>query len=795
MKQFFVQYIKEFKGYFGNFSAYAIFGAYYILSMFAALYFGDYFLRESEIMNAYFIMQPIILTLVIPAITMRLWADEAKSGTLELLLSLPISYLKLTLAKFFAAFCFFILLISSSLVLLFVSDALSFVDKGAVFSAYAGLVLCGALFTSAGCLFSALSRNSILSYIATIFALFAISQLEFTTLHIGNFDISLRGLNFEDNYKAFLSGFINIRSFIYFILGIALFLWATTAVFAYRKASKLLEKHHFKIFLLLLVAIFICFVLGSDFAFNKMFDITETQKFSLSQESKDFLEKSDKRLNVTLYEAKSKREEANSSYAIYAETVEQMFAAIFRESDGAVRIETVLTEPFSELERQLLRKHNISFKEDNLGQKAFMAAEFSDNEGHSATINAFPDLRQNMLETDIMRIIRNFGKEKQPIALIAAEQDLKRMQSFSNMLNEFYEVSRLDKTVSYIVPTYKTVILINPIELDSSFLLALEQYVLGGGSLVIFSDPEFVSQNRADPLKSFLDLFGFIPEPQKNIMHTTGDINTGIGAAYMADTEIGKGIRSVLYNGAGTLELKPGKTYSIRPLLTADKKIIAAASVGEFFSDFIEMAYESEQITPSSTASGKVFFIYDSNILDDLIYVSEDSQSYAFYDTVATADNFIFLVRLIDQAAGGGLETGLSYKPFNRHRESIGNILLHYIQEHYQSELDTLNKKLADYQQRKQHFYDTLKDRGFASVKNIGDISGIEQICDETENKIHQIKAAIANDYQTLTAIFTLVIILGIPFVLIIVLLLLVKASQYLAHKKLRRLIRNAETS
>ena len=74
MKQFLTQFNKEFRANFNGFSAYIIIAAYYILSLFSALYLGDYFLRESEIMNAYFIMQPVILTLVIPATTMRTWA-------------------------------------------------------------------------------------------------------------------------------------------------------------------------------------------------------------------------------------------------------------------------------------------------------------------------------------------------------------------------------------------------------------------------------------------------------------------------------------------------------------------------------------------------------------------------------------------------------------------------------------------------------------------------------------------------------------------------------------------------
>ena len=122
MKQFLTQFNKEFRANFNGFSAYIIIAAYYILSFFSALYLGDYFLRESEIMNAYFIMQPVILTLVIPATTMRTWADEAKSGTLELLLTQPIGYFKLVLAKFFAAYAFFFLMAAMSLFLFFVSD-------------------------------------------------------------------------------------------------------------------------------------------------------------------------------------------------------------------------------------------------------------------------------------------------------------------------------------------------------------------------------------------------------------------------------------------------------------------------------------------------------------------------------------------------------------------------------------------------------------------------------------------------------------------------------------------------
>ena len=150
MKQFIAQYRKEFSTYFYGFNAYIILGIYSFLSLLSALYLGGYFLRETDVMNAYFVMQPLVLILIIPALTMRLWADEIKSGTIELLLTQPISYFTLTLAKFSAAYSFFIVMMAFSIPLFIVSYYFSVLDLGIIYSVYAGLFLCGAFFIAIG---------------------------------------------------------------------------------------------------------------------------------------------------------------------------------------------------------------------------------------------------------------------------------------------------------------------------------------------------------------------------------------------------------------------------------------------------------------------------------------------------------------------------------------------------------------------------------------------------------------------------------------------------------------------
>lgn len=137
--------------------------------------------------------------------------------------------------------------------------------------------------------------------------------------------------------------------------------------------------------------------------------------------------------------------EANSGYAVYAEFAEKILKLIERQSNGAVRIETVIVEPFSQLEHRLTRDDHIWFEEDKFGQKTFMAAELSDNEGNRLIIPYFGNLRQNLLETDLIRTIRRFGQPQKRIAVAASKEDMEEMQAFRGILDEFYDVQYLEE--------------------------------------------------------------------------------------------------------------------------------------------------------------------------------------------------------------------------------------------------------------------------------------------------------------------------------------------------------------
>ncbi|MBQ8750371.1 MAG: Gldg family protein [Alphaproteobacteria bacterium] len=786
MRLFFVQFLKDFKANFNNLNAYIIFGAYYILSLFSAIYLGDYFLRESEIMNSYFVMQPIILAFIIPSITMRTWAEEIKTGTIEILLTQPISYFTLILAKFFASFVFFILLTTSSLFLFLFSNTLSVLDIGVVISGYVGLFFCGALFTAVGCMISIFNKNNILSYAMTIFILFVITQSEFTA--VGN--LSLRVLNFEDNYIAFLSGILSVNNIIYFILGTALFLWINLLGIYVRKSVTSNEKVYFVAFLGIVILIFVSSVIGFSYSSDKQFDITDEKRFTLTDETIKQLEGINKRLDITLYESKNAREEANSSYAVFAEFAEKILKLFEKKSNGAIRVNTVHVEPFGEMERRLIRS-GISFEEDKLGYKKYIGIELSDNEGNYNLIKGLSNLRQNLLEADIMRLIKTFGKEKKKIAVFVNEDDKISMKYFQTILTEFYDVDFLSKLPIFLPPTYSAVLIINPPHVSTDNLLALEQYVLNGGNLLIFGEHERFSLYSGKHFINFLNNFGIKPITDGEITININGNEIKHGASFVSFDDIKQDIRSILVYGVGKIKTKVFDGYNVTSVLSFEGNDIAVVSEGFFPSNYIDLAKEEISITPLSIKKGKVFFVYDTDLLKDYISISEETKNNYFYELVPISDNMLFFLRLMNYATDSDNETGVRYRHFMINSSSIGNAVLAQIKQRYDTVMNELKEKLTLHKQKKETFYDKLNAQGFASVKNIGDLSEIEQIIDETEDQINKTKSLIASDYQLIIMGLTFVLILVFPFIYIILLFIILMILNKVKQKKIKEVMKN----
>jgi len=193
-------------------------------------------------MESLFTFGPIAYLLLIPAITMRTFAEEKKDGTIELLMTKPLTDWQIILGKYFASFSLVAFALVPTLVYYFsvysLGNPVGNIDSAAVFSSYIGLLLLGGVYTSIGIFSSAITNNQIFSFIISLIVCYffydGISRLASLELWEGsrNF-LSLFSLSYH--YDALSKGLLDSRNLIYFISITLLMLVSTNLVLGSRK--------------------------------------------------------------------------------------------------------------------------------------------------------------------------------------------------------------------------------------------------------------------------------------------------------------------------------------------------------------------------------------------------------------------------------------------------------------------------------------------------------------------------------------------------------------------------------
>lgn len=199
----------------------------------------DYGYAEMDTLFSY---GPLAFLLLIPAITMRSFAEEKKDGTIELFLTKPISDWSLLLGKYFSA-CALVAFSLIPTILYYISvyslgKPVGNIDSAAVTSSYIGLFLLGCVFTSAGIFASAISTNQIVSFIIALILCY-VAYNGFN--HLASLDlwkgsaISLLSLGLDYHYNALSKGVVDSRNVCYFITVIGIMLLSTRLVLGSRK--------------------------------------------------------------------------------------------------------------------------------------------------------------------------------------------------------------------------------------------------------------------------------------------------------------------------------------------------------------------------------------------------------------------------------------------------------------------------------------------------------------------------------------------------------------------------------
>ncbi|TYB79790.1 gliding motility-associated ABC transporter substrate-binding protein GldG [Bizionia myxarmorum] len=281
---------KEINAFFASSIGYLVIAIFLILNgLFLWLFQGEFNILDNGFadLSSFFLLAPWILLFLIPAVTMRSFSDEKKQGTLELLLTKPVSLIKIVLGKYLGAFILILLALLPTLLYVYtvyqLGNPIGNIDFGSTFGSYLGLLFLAAAYTAIGIFASSLSDNQIVAFIIAIFLCFF-------------FYIGLEGIadftnsNFIDqlgmsaHYKSISRGVLDTRDVLYFISIISFFLFVTVRFIS----TKTFHKKELTAYLALSIGLLLLNIYTHGI--YERFDLTQDQRYTLSPASISIVE-------------------------------------------------------------------------------------------------------------------------------------------------------------------------------------------------------------------------------------------------------------------------------------------------------------------------------------------------------------------------------------------------------------------------------------------------------------------------------------------------------------------------
>jgi len=226
---------RELRSYFVTPVAYVFLVIFLVLAGILTFYAGDFYDRGQADLQPFFVMHPWLYLLLAPAVSMRMWAEEAKGGTLELLLSMPMTLAQAMLGKFLAAWLFVGLALLLTFPIWITVNYLGSPDNGVILAGYLGSWLMAGAFLAIGACLSAVTQSQVVAFILTMvvcFLLILAGQPQVMDFLQGSLPRRLLNgmahLSMLRHFEAIARGVLDLRDLLYFVLSIGA--WLTAGV-------------------------------------------------------------------------------------------------------------------------------------------------------------------------------------------------------------------------------------------------------------------------------------------------------------------------------------------------------------------------------------------------------------------------------------------------------------------------------------------------------------------------------------------------------------------------------------
>jgi len=235
---------RELAGYFATPIAAVFIVIFLLLAGVFTFYLGNFFVRDQADLLPFFNFHPWLYLVLIPALAMRLWAEERREGTIELLFTLPVTMWEAVVGKFLAAWCFTGIALALTFPMWITVNLLGEPDNGVIVAGYIGSFLMAGGFMAIGSCVSALTKNQVIAFVISVVVGFGFVLsgfplvLDFFSGWAPQFLLELiSSFSFLTHFNAISKGVIDLRDIVYFLSLIGFWLFATTLILEWKKAE------------------------------------------------------------------------------------------------------------------------------------------------------------------------------------------------------------------------------------------------------------------------------------------------------------------------------------------------------------------------------------------------------------------------------------------------------------------------------------------------------------------------------------------------------------------------------
>jgi ABC-2 type transport system permease protein len=234
---------RELAGYFATPVAYVFIVIFLVMAGALTFTLGNFFSRGQADLQPFFTFVPWLFLFLVPALTMRLWAEERRLGTIELLLTLPLAQWQAVAGKFLAAWAFCAIALALTFPLVITVNVLGNPDNGVIVTGYLGCLMVAGAFLAVGAAISAMTKNQVIAFVLAVAACFFVTAAgspvvtEFLSQRIPQLADIARAVSVTDRLQAFSRGVVSARDVVFFASFIGFFLFANTVAVDQRKAD------------------------------------------------------------------------------------------------------------------------------------------------------------------------------------------------------------------------------------------------------------------------------------------------------------------------------------------------------------------------------------------------------------------------------------------------------------------------------------------------------------------------------------------------------------------------------